>query len=50
MTPAAPVYAVGDTVYIENDAYQITELREDTVHSFVYSFGCILELFLDKSG
>ena len=29
--PAAPVYAVGDTVYIENDAYQITELREDTV-------------------
>ncbi len=29
--PAAPVYAVGDTVYIEDDAYQITELREDTV-------------------
>jgi len=28
---AAPVYAVGDTVYIEDDAYQITELREDTV-------------------
>ena len=25
-TPA-PVYAVGDTVYIEDDAYQITELR-----------------------
>ena len=23
--PAAPVYAVGDTVYIENDAYQITD-------------------------
>ena len=29
--PAAPVYAVGDSVYIEDDAYQITELREDTV-------------------
>ena len=29
--PAVPVYAVGDTVYIEDDAYQITELREDTV-------------------
>ena len=29
--PATPVYAVGDTVYIEDDAYQITELREDTV-------------------
>ena len=29
--PAAPVYAVGDTVYIEDDAYQITALREDTV-------------------
>ena len=29
--PAAPVYAVGDTVYIEDDAYRITELREDTV-------------------
>ena len=29
--PAAPVYAVGDTVYIEDDAYQITELRADTV-------------------
>ncbi len=29
--PAAPAYAVGDTVYIEDDAYQITELREDTV-------------------
>ena len=25
------VYAVGDTVYIEDDAYQITELRDDTV-------------------
>ena len=31
--PATPVYAVGDTVYIEDDAYQITELRDDT-----YSF------------
>lgn len=29
--PAAPVYAVGDTVYIGDDAYRITELREDTV-------------------
>ena len=29
--PAVPVYAVGDTVYIEDDAYQITELRDDTV-------------------
>ena len=29
--PAAPVYAVGDTVYIEDDAYQITELRDVTV-------------------
>ena len=29
--PVAPVYAVGDTVYIEDDAYQITELRDDTV-------------------
>ena len=29
--PAAPVYAVGDTVHIEDDAYQITELRNDTV-------------------
>ena len=29
--PATPVYAVGDTVYIEDDAYQIKELRDDTV-------------------
>ena len=29
--PVTPVYAVGDTVYIEDDAYQITELRDDTV-------------------
>ena len=29
--PAAPVYVVGDTVYIEDDAYQITELRERCV-------------------
>ena len=29
--PAAPVYAVGDTVYIEDATYQITELRNDTV-------------------
>ena len=29
--PAAPVYHVGDTVYLENQEYQITELREDTV-------------------
>ena len=29
--PVTPVYAVGDTVYIEDDAYQIAELREDTV-------------------
>ena len=29
--PAAPVYAVGDTVYIEDAAYQITGLRDDTV-------------------
>ena len=29
--PATPVYAVGDIVYIEDDAYQITELRDDTV-------------------
>ena len=29
--PAAPVYRVGDTVYLENQEYQITELREDTV-------------------
>ncbi len=29
--PAAPIYHVGDTVYLENQEYQITELREDTV-------------------
>ena len=29
--PAAPVYHVGDTVYLDNQGYQITELREDTV-------------------
>ena len=29
--PAAPVYHVGDTVYLENQEYRITELREDTV-------------------
>ena len=29
--PSAPVYHVGDTVYLENQEYQITELREDTV-------------------
>ena len=29
--PAAPVYHVGDTVYVENQEYRITELREDTV-------------------
>ena len=31
MTPAAPVYHEGDTVYLENQEDQITELREDTV-------------------
>ena len=29
--PAAPVYHEGDTVYLENQEYQITELREDMV-------------------
>ena len=29
--PGAPVYHVGDTVYLDNQEYQITELREDTV-------------------
>ena len=29
--PAAPVYHVGDMVYLDNQEYQITELREDTV-------------------
>ena len=29
--PAAPVYHEGDTVYLENQEYQITELREETV-------------------
>ena len=29
--PFAPVYQVGDTVYLENQEYQITELRENTV-------------------
>ncbi len=29
--PAAPIYHVGDTVYLDNQEYQITELREDTV-------------------
>ena len=29
--PATPPYYVGDTVYLENQEYQITELREDTV-------------------
>ena len=29
--PSAPVYHVGDTVYLNNQEYQITELREDTV-------------------
>ena len=29
--PAASVYHEGDTVYLENQEYQITELREDTV-------------------
>ena len=29
--PAALVYHVGDTVYLDNQEYRITELREDTV-------------------
>ena len=29
--PLAPVYQVGDTVYLEDQEYQITELRENTV-------------------
>ena len=29
--PSAPVYQVGNTVYLENQEYQITELRKDTV-------------------
>ena len=29
--PSAPVYHVGDTVYLDNQEYQITELRENTV-------------------
>ena len=29
--PSAPIYHVGDTVYLENQEYRITELREDTV-------------------
>ena len=29
--PSAPVYQVGDTVYLENQEYQITDLRKDTV-------------------
>ena len=29
--PTAPVYHEGDTVYLENQEYQITELRADTV-------------------
>ena len=29
--PSAPVYHVGDTVYLDSREYQITELREDTV-------------------
>ena len=29
--PTAPVYRVGDMVYLDNQEYQITELREDTV-------------------
>ncbi|MFR8331196.1 MAG: hypothetical protein ACLU9S_01550 [Oscillospiraceae bacterium] len=28
---SAPVYNVGDTVYLDDRAHQITELREDTV-------------------
>ena len=29
--PTSPVYHEGDTVYLDNQEYQITELREDTV-------------------
>ena len=29
--PSTPVYNVGDTVYLDDRAHQITELREDTV-------------------
>ena len=29
--PTTPPYHVGDTVYLDNQEYQITELREDTV-------------------
>ena len=29
--PTAPVYHEGDTVYLENQEYQITELRDETV-------------------
>ena len=29
--PTAPVYSVGDTVYLDDRAHQITELRDDTV-------------------
>ena len=29
--PSTPIYHVGNTVYLENQEYRITELREDTV-------------------
>ena len=45
--PAAPVYHEGDTVYLENQEYQITELREDTVQ--LLPFGMAYPIFRAES-
>ena len=34
--PSAPIYHVGDTVYLENQEYRITELREDAPVSYTH--------------
>ena len=45
--PAAPVYHEGDTVYLENQEYQITELRADTVQ--LLPSGMAYPIFRDES-
>ena len=45
--PTAPVYHEGDTVYLENQEYQITELRADTVQ--LLPFGMAYPIFRAES-
>ena len=43
--PSAPIYHVGDTVYLENQEYRITELREDFDIASKINLSCILTGF-----